>query len=48
MGIIQKIAGKIKVIKRKILRKKKKSEVPTNVKPLKKKLKKIRKRGKTV
>jgi hypothetical protein len=38
--------GKIKVIIRKILRKKKKSEVPTNVKPLEKKLKKIKKRKK--
>jgi len=38
--------GKIKIVKRKILRKK--SEKPTNVRPLKKKLKKIRKRGKIV
>lgn len=41
MGTIQKIVGKIKVIKRKILRKKKKSETPnpTKITLLKKKKK---------
>ena len=41
MGIIQKIAGKIRIVKKKILRKKKKSEVPnpTKITLLKKKKK---------